>query len=348
VLAQRPLTHAAAFDATRAASAAMRWNVADAAPQIRLESDAAKDPWAVRRDLLGSNGAARDFVVEVETDGATNLRFGDGVHATRPVEGTEFTAFYRVGNGLRGNVGAEAIAHVVTNVAGIDAVRNPLAATGGVDPETVEDVRRFAPEAFRTQERAVTEEDYAEMAERHPQVQQAAATFRWTGSWRTVFVTADPLAAKPEDAPFDPELAAHLEPYRMAGHDLEIDDPRYVPLEIDMQVCAKREYFRSDVKRALLDVMSSRVLADGTKGVFHADHFTFGQPVFLSRLFAAALAVDGVESVKVTKFRRVGTVDPKPLADGKLEFARLEIARLDNDPSRPERGVFRLDVGGGK
>ena len=37
----------------------------------------------------------------------------------------------------------------------------------------------------------MTAADYAEVAERHGAVQRAAATFRWTGSWHTVFVTAD-------------------------------------------------------------------------------------------------------------------------------------------------------------
>ena len=348
-LARRPITCAAPFDATASATAQMRRTVGSARAAIRLESDAVHDRWTVRRDLLGSGASARDFVVEVESDGTAQLRFGDGTNGTRPVTGTQFTAFYRVGNGTRGNVGADSMAHVATTItAGIDHVRNPLPAVGGADLETVDDVKRFAPVAFRTQERAVTAEDYAVMAERHPQVQDAAATFRWTGSWRTVFVTVDPFASKQPEAPFDPPLPLQLERYRMAGHDLDIDTPRYVPIEIGMQVCAKRAYFRADVKRALLDVFSSHTLANGTQGVFHPDHFTFGQPVYLSALFAAAHAVDGVESVKITAFRRQGSPDPKPLADGVLTFGRLEIARLDNSANFPDRGVFRLDVAGGK
>src|SRR5262249_57689687 len=86
---------------------------------------------------------------------------------------------------------------------------------------------------------------------------RAAAPSRGPAGGRTVFVTADPLAAKDPDQPFVPELAVQLEPYRMAGHDLEVDTPRYVPLEIDMQVCAKRDYFRADIEQALLDVFSA-------------------------------------------------------------------------------------------
>jgi hypothetical protein len=38
----------------------------------------------------------------------------------------------------------------------------------------------------------VTEEDYARAAEKHPEVRKAVATFRWTGSWHTVFLAIDP------------------------------------------------------------------------------------------------------------------------------------------------------------
>ncbi len=348
-LPRRGITCAAPFASAAPATSLMRSDPGAALASIHLLSDATEDRWDVRRDLLRSAASARDFVVELETDGNASLRFGDGVNGARPAAGTAFVARYRVGNGTRGNVGADAIAHISLAVtAGIASVRNPLPAMGGVDPETVDDVRRFAPVAFRTQERAVTAEDYAVKSELHPQVQDAAASFRWTGSWRTVFVTVDPFGSATNDVVLDPPLALHLERYRMAGHDLAIDTPLYIPLEIAMQVCAKRAYFRADVKRALLDVFSARRQSTGIKGVFHPDNFTFGTSLYLSALYAAAHAVDGVDSVRISVFRRQGTPDPKPLADGVLTFGRLEIARLENDPNFPERGVFRLDVAGGK
>ena len=134
----------------------------------------------------------------------------------------------------------------------------------------------------------------------------------------------------------------------MAGYDLEVDDPRYVPLEIEMLVCARPDYFRSDVRAALLEIFSSRDLADGRRGLFHPDRFTFGQTVYLSPLIAAAQAVPGVSSVEVIRFGAMDSTDPQPLLDGQLPFGRLQIARLDNDPSFPERGLFTLTVVGGK
>jgi uncharacterized phage protein gp47/JayE len=346
-LGSSPLTFAAPYSGSAAARTSTETEVGQAMPQVVLHTSIPAERWDVRRDLLRSSETSPDFVVEVADDGTALLRFGDGVHGRRTAEGTRFSARYRVGSGPAGNVGADAIAHIASATAGIDHVRNPLPAVGGVAPEHVEDVRRLAPVAFRTQERAVTADDYARVAERHPHIQRAAATFRWTGSWRTVFVTVDPLRGHAPDG-FDATVETFLEPYRMAGHDVDADTPRYVPLEIEMLVCAKREYFRSDVKRALASVFRSGARSDGRVGVFHPDNFTFGQPVYLSQLYAAAYAVEGVESVNVTTFRRQGTTDTKPLADGRLDLGRLEIARLDNNPSVPDRGVFRLDVAGGK
>src|SRR4029077_5050300 len=118
-----------------------------------------------------------------------------------------FTATYRVGNGISGNIGADTIAHIVVDVSGIfSAVTNPMPVAGGIDPEDIDAARRDAPEAFRTQERAVTAADYAAAAERCADVQRAAGTFRWTGSWYTVFVTADRLGGAAVDKPFQARL----------------------------------------------------------------------------------------------------------------------------------------------
>jgi predicted phage baseplate assembly protein len=209
-------------------------------------------------------------------------------------------------------------------------------------------VRQRAPVAFRTQQRAVNARDYAEVAERHKGVQRAAATFRWTGSWRTVFLTVDRLGGAEVDKDFKDEMRRHLERYRMAGHDVEIDGPIYVALEIGMRICVKSDSFRSHVKAALLEIFSNHLSPDGRRAVFHPDHFTFGQPVYLSRLYSAAQSIEGVNSVEITKFQRRGERSTKALNSGKLDLERLEIARLDNDPNFPERGVFHLTLKGGR
>jgi Baseplate J-like protein len=357
LLRSGPLTQAAPFifdDSSISARAALKWEMRRVLPEISIAEDGVDERWRPVRDLLNSSASQREFVVETETDGTATLRFGDDRFGSRPAASASLTATYRVGNGQSGNVGADTLLHLASNdpalIANVEAIRNPLAARGGTEPETNERVRQDAPSAFRTQERAVTMDDYAEKAQGRCDlgVQRAAATLRWTGSWRTVFVTADRLAGRAVDEKFEKDLRLCLERYRMAGHDLEVDAPRFVSLEVEMAVCVKRGYLTSDVKQALLEVFSNRVSTDGRRGLFHPDNFSFGQPVYLSRLFAAAQATPGVDSVEITKFQRQGINSNEALVNGQLNLGRLEIARLDNNPDFSERGVFRLTMKGGQ
>jgi hypothetical protein len=334
---------------SQAASATARSDPRAAIPAITLQgtSSGTTGGWQVTSDLLASPGTAREFMVEAEHDATVALRFGDDEHGLRPAPGTRFTATYRVGNGTAGNVGREALAHVVTTVAGITGIGNPLPAAGGVPAETGDEIRRDAPAAFMVQERAVTAADYAEVAMRSHEVDRAAASFRWTGSWRTVFVTADRFGNAPVDAAFGARLRGWMERYRMAGYDLAVDAPTFVALQIALHVCVLPGHFRADVARRVRAALSSGVGPDGSPALFHPDRLTFGQPVYLSAVLAAVHAVAGVQSVAVRSFQRLRQPATSGIETGVLSMGRLEIARLDDDPNHPERGVLDLSFGGG-
>ena len=223
-------------------------------------------------------------MAEMEEDGRARIRFGDHGHGLRPEDGARFTASYRVGNGPEGNVGARAIAHVVGAPAGICSVRNPLPAWGGESPESVDQVRAYAPHAFKVQERAVTEDDYARMAERHPEVQRAAATFRWTGSWNTVFLTIDRRGGLPVlgDNEFTETLLRDM-------------DASGWPDMISKSRAALRAtgYRRHDLRRTGVfprrdqggtDRAAGKWSpSDGQRAFFHPDHWTFGQSIYISQ-----------------------------------------------------------------
>ncbi len=349
--AMLPLTHQGpAYQRSQPARAAMNWPMREVRPRIKLHSQlgAEQATWYPQADLLNSDENKEEFVVEIESNGRSYIRFGDDRHGKRPQQDTRFSADYRVGNGRAGNIGADTLRHITTGVAGISELRNPLAAQGGIAPETIEEARQRVPIAYRTQERAVTEADYAEVSERKNGIQKARADFRWTGSWYTVFMTADREQGRAITDTFADDLRRHIEPHRMAGHDLEVESPQFVPLEIELQLCVKDEYFRSAVKRELLERLSNRQLADGRLGFFHPDSFSFGQDVYLSPLYAAAQKVVGVASMTVNRFQRLGTEEPESLANGVLTIGAYEIARLDNDPNFPEQGILHIRLGGGK
>jgi len=364
------LTHAQALPQDFESSPAARVTVQDpreALPAIRLTVKGGGDLWEPQRDLIGSDATAREFVAEIENDGRARIRFGDDVNGMRPAKGTVFYPRYRIGNGARGNVGAGAITQifapefldpqaypkersVLSGVnASIDRVTNPLPAWGGTEPESMEEVRQYAPQAFKVPRRCVTPEDYARRTGEHPRVQRAAATIRWTGSWHTIFLSVDPRGGGGLTGDLEKELLDWLEPYRLAGHDLEINGPIYVSLELSLLICVADGYFRSDVKAALLDAFSSRQRPDGSLGFFHPDRFTFGGPVEVSAIYATAQRLAGVRYVELVKLRRQGAESGPDVPDGgAFTPDRLEVVRLENDPSFPDHGQLNLDLQGGR
>jgi Baseplate J-like protein len=339
-LAEGPLTQAAPLVALTSAAEALRWDLAGVLPVVELK-DPDGNPWGPQRDLLGSDAFAAEFVAEVDNYGRATLRFGDNQNGIRPAAHTTFTATYRVGNGVAGNIAADSLRHIITDTAGIDSVTNPLPAMGGVEPESIEHVRQSAPFAYRLQQRAVTEADHARAAERHPQVLRAVATFRWTGSWRTVFVAVQRRGGRAVDDRFRHDVEQFLERFRMAGQDVVVEGPSFVALEVELSVCVEPTYYRGDVRAALLKTL-------GGAGLFAPDRFTFGQPVYLSPLVAAAQGVAGVRHLTVTTFQRLGRPDSSGLTAGRLDMGPTEIALLANDSNFPERGVLRLSLEGGR
>src|SRR5262249_13423931 len=105
--------------------------------------------WVPVDDLLESSSFDQNFVVEVSNRGQGMLRFGDEEYGRSVFGATAFRGVYRIGNGAAGNVGAEALAHLALTptVNVFTTVRNPLAARGGVDPETIAEVQQWAPQA---------------------------------------------------------------------------------------------------------------------------------------------------------------------------------------------------------
>jgi baseplate J-like protein len=311
--------------------------------------------WSAQFDLLSSGPDDAHVVVEIDNDGRAHLRFGNGELGGLPQAGSAFFVKYRTGNGIAGNVGAEMITHLAlrnTTLSGVTLrVRNPLPAQGGTEPEPMAEVKLMAPFAFRRElQRAITANDYAQLAQRafSKQVQQGAATLTWTGSWYEAEVSVDPFRSQEADAQLLEAVERRLYSYRRIGHDLTVSSAQYVPLDIALKVCVKPGYLTGHVKAALLNVFSNRVLPDGKLGFFHPDNLMFGGGIYLSKLVAAAQAVTGVESVEVTTLQRLYEGDQKELEAGVLQLGSLEVARLDNDPSFPERGHFTLELGGGR
>ena len=341
---------ASTADAGLSAFALSNYDPDLAVPAITLSGtyNQATATWTPVQDLLENGESDKVFVVEVESDGTAFLRFGDNINGETPESGMTFEANYRIGNGAAGNVGADTLTYFTPNPQ-IQQCTNPLPASGGTDLETNDQIRRRAPQAFLTQERAITMADYAAVAEQNPGVDRAVASLRWTGSWYTVFIAVEPQGGGKLAEAQQKKLKNNVNLYHLAGQDLELDSPQYVPLQIKLDVCVDPSYFQADVQQALMQVLGSGISPSGQKGFFYPDNFTFGQSVYLSLIFAAARSVAGVVAVRATTFQPQGLPPTTQYLDtGEINLGPLQIAQLTNDPSFPNHGQLTLVPEGGK
>jgi hypothetical protein len=113
-------------------------------------------------------------------------------------------------------------------------------------------------------------------------------------------------------------------------------------------LCVLPDHFRADVAEAVRRALQGRRAPDGTRGLFDPARLGFGEPVYLSRLYAAIERVHGVDSAVITTFRRWGRPAAGELESGVLPIGAWEIARLQNDPSAMELGVLTVTARGGK
>jgi hypothetical protein len=290
----------------------------------------------------------------------STLRFGDGEFGRMPAKGDArpgedkfFRCHYRLGNGARGNLPADALRWAdetgkASFPAPILAVTNPLPTAFGVDPETLVEAKRDAPEAYQqVTYRAVRPEDYNELAQRLPWVQRAGTAFRWTGSWTTAFTTIDPRRVDELPPNVRRALTGYLDRFRMAGREVRVREPVYADLDLEILVCVAPEAYPADVKEAVMLALIGRTGVRPIRGFFDPDHFTFGTPLDRSELEARIQWVPGVRAVERIRVRRRGWFPWRTFAQARYKPGVHEVIRVDNDPRHPDRGTIHLKTEGG-
>lgn len=299
------------------------------------------------RRVVGYQRLGEEFVhQDYASNAGVTIRFGDGEFGRIPDEKTVFRVYYRLGGGRRSNVAADTLIH--HSISGIETITNPMAAANGLDAETPAELRMLAPDAFRAVTyRAVRPEDYAEAAERLPEVQRAGATFRWTGSWLSAFVAPDPYGAVALEAPLRRKLVRHLDRFRQAGREVHVPDPVYANMDLEIDICVAPDAYTGEVKERVMEVLSGKKGVSAKQGYFSADNFTFGTPLERSTLEAAIQAVPGVKAVENIRFRRRGWFEWQVFADLRYNPGKNAVIRVENDPLNPERGTFKIYTHGG-
>lgn len=256
--------------------------------------------WRVRPNLLFSGAGDRDATIE-RTRG--RLILGDGAHGRIPPPGIDNirTPLYRFGGGLVGNVPAGTITQLLSGVMA-KGVTNPRRAEAGADGELPDRVLSRGPRVLRHRYRAVSREDYEDLArEASPGVALARAlpathpNGRPATGWVTVIIVPQSQDAKPQPS-FELRrlvqayLAARA-PGSVAG--IGVIGPTFLPVGVDVMVKP-------------IDPQQAKAVADGVTAALAAflhpltggpdgDGWQFGRNVFISDVAAVVEGVPGVD-----------------------------------------------------
>ncbi|VAW72144.1 hypothetical protein MNBD_GAMMA10-1154, partial [hydrothermal vent metagenome] len=213
-------------------------------------------PWQERIDFIDSESDDLHYIVETDEYDVSRIRFGNNINGRALPDDALVSCQYQVSRGSMGNIGADTITGYDNSVAGfpnVERIWNPLDITNGRDPETRAEILRRVPQAYRARQlRAITLEDYAQRAEEIEAVAHARAHYVWTGSWRSVRIAIDPTDTTVLSSPLRQQIADHLDAVRLIGEDLEIRVAQFVPLDIELALCAHPDFWLQDLDFELM------------------------------------------------------------------------------------------------
>lgn len=289
---------------------------------------AVTEEWNYYPFLVDADGNDKAFTTFVDETGATWVEFGDNLNGAVPFTGLNVFATYRVGGGQVGNIAAGQIVGIAsTDLLGVSVALNssgvPLssAMTGGADPETNEQIRANAPRVFRAQQRAVTEQDFTDIALSVPGVIRASAV---AGTYTSVTVyVVGPNGLAPSDN-LKKSVEDALKAKALIGTSITVAGPTRVKVNVggaganQIVVSVYPNYKRTAVE------------AEAEKAVRRLLDFAnvdFGTRLTVSDFYAAIMSVPGVQYVAIPMIARS---DAAQSGTADLVFRPWEIPVLGN------------------
>ena len=120
--------------------------------------------WTRVNSFIDCNADSTVYITTVDDFDVCTIEFGNGLKGKVPnAYPNGIVANYQIGGGEVGNISADLIVELDTNIPYVDSTFNLEAITKGRDKESIESIKENAPATFRARDRIVTLKDYSDL-----------------------------------------------------------------------------------------------------------------------------------------------------------------------------------------
>ncbi len=284
-------------------------------PVLEVSGADGWEEWSYVSDFANSGPDEHHFSLDLST-GEVRLgpavRLADGAlrgYGAVPVKGAHLRLReYRTGGGRRGNVSARALSVLKSSIPFVSRVENRTPARGGVDGEDIENAKVRGPIRLRARGRAVTTEDYEQLArEAAPEIARvravAAGDGADAGSVRVLIVPSavselgrlrfDQLVPSPDTLQ---KITDRLEESRVIGTRVMVEPPVYRGITIVARLRARSRVnptrLQEDALQALYEYFNP--ITGGPDGT----GWPFGRPINVGEVYSVLQGLRGTELVE--------------------------------------------------
>jgi hypothetical protein len=248
------------------------------------------------------------------------ILFGDGISGAIPTRNAAIRAKYIIGGGNIGNVSAGVINTLVyipglsesqtSAIAGVIDIDNLEVAVGGQDPESNTSIRSNAPLFLRTQNRAITLDDYKNLALSVENCGKAKAV---ASSYTSITLY---IAPQRDDIDGDPApglddlgaptvewtslrdaVKSYLSDKTLAGVTVTVTQPTYVPVTMNVQYRRDPAYTVAVAEKSL-----KQAIVDN----FGYNYIEFGELLTVQDVEFAIQGIPGILSAKCQFLYKTG------------------------------------------
>lgn len=228
------------------------------------------------------------YTIDFDINNTAYLTFGDNIYGINPPEGMVLEVLYIVNNTELYNnnnvlpnsintidsVLYDANSEIVTDM----SVTNLVAASGGAPEETLDEIKRNAPSIYRTQQRAVTRQDFKDLVIARPNIEKVSIIDHYNMEEVGIFgvkVCPIQLGGGYMSHLAKEELFKYLEDKKIISTQVSIIDPSYITFDVSLVLQANQSaninILTNAVRKQIIDFMSWK-------------NREFGQSVSLSEL----------------------------------------------------------------